>query len=665
MVPRRACRAAALAFSCGAAAVLALAFPTPAGADTLGGWAAADAALRMANAGATYAGAGGDIRLVADAWTAAGARIPSAGALAAAADPSGRVGGGRGDAAALTLASAACGGAVSWTWEVDHANQPGRGDLVLYRPPPGADGLPAAYRVGIVVTQTEVVVVEGSAGAARAVAVRRELLFHAMRALPDDTAVADPTAETGFCRVSPALMPPAMRRTPSSSGRVRLVDPTGTVDTLEWNAGHPHDRDGNSSVLRMVEILSFLGAGSGILFGVVVFGGALVHDGSGGILRAMTSVFAAVRWVLTLSFDGSVAHRVLVVALLAAVGWKLGRMPPGLAVGLAVGVGAAAALQLATRGRVPVATIIAAFVWSLASYAVGALTGIDGTGHDSVVTVALALLGGVAIVAGGGKLGALLGPLGAAIAKSAAGRRVAVAGVWVRDHPVTVAFRDLPPVRVAVHLTKALATAGQGALARVGNILGAKVSAFFPSATEASHAASRLAGEAMAAETAPRTVAEAVSSARAAAIGTPSLWAVVRGDAYSVALRGVDVATWFTWRGASVVGDLLSMQGELAEWVAGRLSHGQLTHPFVQALDSLLGHLEPAARQRLVDVTLPALADVSRLGNLHTGGQLAGGLLTGRVPLPHPVPTPPSVTPADVEATWRRWLVAAASRATE
>ncbi|HET9051030.1 MAG TPA: hypothetical protein VFO60_04960, partial [Candidatus Dormibacteraeota bacterium] len=650
---RRAGRAAVAAAAAGVATALVLAYPADAAAETRGGALAGDAALRLSAAAAALPPLDGDIRLAAQAWQAAGVQLPDRGALAAGADPGGRGGGGRGDQAAGSLAAASCGGAVSWTWEVDPADRPEQGDLVLYRPPPGADGLPGAYRVGVVATETEVVVVQRSRGADRAVAVRRELLFHAMRATAGDAAVADPTTETGFCRVSPALMPPAMRVAQPVAGRIALVDPAGVAATVEWNAAHPHNRDGNLGVARMIEALAFLGAGSGALVGLVVFGGAAIHDGSTGLLRGLTAIFAVARGALTMTVDGTWPHRVLAVALLALAAWKLAHAPLGVTAGLAVAAGAAVGLELATRGRVRVATLLGVFAWSLASYAVGALTGFDGTDHDSMVTIALAVLGDTAIVVAGGRLGVLLGPVGTALASSVAGRRAVALGIWVRDHPVTAAAGGLPGVRAAVGATHALVTAGQGTLARLGNMLGAKVSSFLPSATEASHAASRLAGEAMTAEVAPRTVAEAVSGARAASLGSPTLWAVVRGDVYSLSLRGMDVATWFTWRGASVAGDLLSMQGELAEWIAGRLSGGHITHPFVQAMDRLLGHLDPATRRRVLEVTLPAMADVSRLGNLHTGGQLAGGVLSGHIPLPVPVPPPPSVTPAGVAATLR------------
>jgi hypothetical protein len=625
----------AAGIACAAVVLIAALSPASVAAETSAGWAAANHAWQLASAHAVLPDPDGDLRLFVRSWAAAGVQFVDAGpALALAGAPSDRVGGGRGDRAALGLAAGVCGGPDVFSWQLDRGTQPERGDPVLYRPLPDALG-PSALRIGIVVSQTSIAVVRPVGGIEQATTVPRELLLHAQQATGADDPLADPTAGVSFCHVATQLIPPALRGAPAPPGPIRLIGADSFAATLAWNADHPRDRDGGLAILRMLEVIGSLGSGGvGVAIGVIVFGGAAVHDSAGGVMRLITSPFAVLRAAVTWTFDGTGLHRVLVWLLLGVVALRFLGLPMAFTLPVATAIGVAGALQVGVGGRFRPLSWMAAIAWSVGSYAVGALMGIDDSQHVSGITVGLAILGDLGLVLGGSRLLPLGAQLAEAARASAVGRGVSAAVGWSG-------------------LDRLGGFAGS-AIARVGNVLGFRPSALVPSGSELATAAAHVTGEGWAVEVAPRTVAEAVSNA--SALGVGSRWAGLGGDLYGVALRGVDVASWFTWRSTSVVGDLVSMQGELAEWLAGRIAAGHLTHPFVKAVASMLGHLDPATRTHVLEVALPALVDASRMSSLHSGAQFAGGVLSGVTPLPVPPVAPaPAITSADAATTWTAW----------
>ena len=617
------------------AVVIAL-LPASAHADTIAGSEAADQARAMVARGATLPDPGSDIAMYIAAWSGLGVRQ---GDWLAAADDPGMTGGvdhRRTDAPAMSLARAVCGRGVTFTWQVTRAEQPARGDLVLYHPAESGDAFRAALHVGIVVSQTQVVVMQLVAGGERPVAVRRELLFHAQQATAGDTRVADGAADVSFCHVADALIPASLRGS-AGAGAVRLVDPRQVVDTLAWNSEHPRDRDGGGAMLRMLSVFAFIpGAGVGALAGLLVFGLAAVHDSSDGVMGTITAPFAVVRGALTRSIDGTGIQRALTITLLVLLGFKVAGTSFALGLGVALTAGVTGALQVALDGRVTPFSWLAAIAWTLASYAVGIATGIDSGDHVSVVTVLITAVGGTVMGVGGARLVAMSGSLGVLARTSAVARGVAAVSRGVHVGPAVGRFAASPAGRLVADANATFARFTETVLGRASSMQGVRPSALVPSGMEWVRATARTIGEGVPTEVAPSTVAEAVANARVGVLPDVVPWSALAGDMYGVGLRVFDVASWFTWRPHAWTGDTLSMLGELAEWLAGRLGRSQITHPWVRQLDSLLGHLDPEVRRRVVEVALPGLRDASRLSNLHSGGQLAGKVLTGQLQLPTP-----------------------------
>lgn len=558
-------RAATLwALPCTAFAVVACARPVA--ATSTARLIARESAL--ASVGGSPGEPGADAAMVAAAWSAGGFVATGAAASTTGAQ------GARADALFLALCGRVLGTGPS--------DPPAAGDLIHYADA-GASRR-GVSRIGIFVTGGEVVVYD--------TALQLVGRVERQRLLPDDR-VTGPVVDLAIpgsavaCAINPAVIPGAADVDPSV-GSVSLVDPNTAADRLDFTASHP--RDGDSGVWHTVS-----GAGRGLLGklgAAVAFGGAAVAGAIDWLhdhelwFPGLTSVIL-VAWLslraLTATADLRGLHAVLVtVVAIGALFTPIGQ--------LAVVVAAAVALTGRLTGWWSAGSVaggLRAVFWNVAVFSVDTLTGIDGSGHTSLLAVGVALVGDFVIVAKPLALGARAAP---ALARLAGNGRIAAAGSWVASWARPVAARTLYTAST------------------MSDVLVAK----------------------------PSTLVDLANAGVDAARTTPRAASTVVGhlaDVASVAYRGPtvlapDALTAFA-RAAGVFAD------------AGR---GVASPATMQITAALLSRADAATQRMILEAALPALRDFGNVGHLRSGASALSATLQGRPPVrlpqsPSPVPS--------------------------
>jgi hypothetical protein len=223
--------------------------------------------------------------------------------------------------------------------------------------------------------------------------------------------------------------------------------------------------------------------------------------------------------------------------------------------------------------------------WNIGVFTVDTLTGIDGSGHTSLIAVGVALVGDVVLVAKPLALGARAGP---ALARLAGGGRIAAAGSR------------------AASWARPLATRSLYSASTVSDLLVAKPSALVDLAN-AGVDATRTGAVAEAARTTPRTAATVAGHL---------------ADVASVAYRGPTV----------LASDTLTAFARAAGALADA-GHGVASPATMRIADALFSRADAATQRMNLEAALPALRDFGNIGHLRSGANALSATLQGRPPV--------------------------------
>lgn len=546
------------------AAVLLALFPHAATATSPARLAVREAAL--GELGAAPADPGADASMVAAAWTAGGFHATGAAAVRSS-TPGVR---------ATALFTALCGRIVT----TQPGDQPAAGDVVSYADSALSDR--GVLRIGVFLSAGEVAVYDASRRAV--IAVERQRLFGDARQADGGSPDLALPHSTVACAVTAALIPGVDAADPSTGG-VSLVDPVTAADRLDYTASHP--RDGDSGVWH-----ASWGTISTTLHGLLDAAGALVARLGGFALTTIDWLHDHVAWfpalapqilfawitarVLTATADLRGLHAVLVtvvavgMALLSPIGWVTGGIVVAAALGRATGLWSPG--SLIGFGR--------ALFWNLAVFSVDNFTGIDGSGHTALFSIAIVLAGDLVFFA----RPALLGLRGASV----------LAGF---------ATRVPGGVRMAGSTARAL-----------GVVRSAGARMLYAGSSTADLLAAK-----------PSALLEQALRTRAAEPGL-----LLRGLLHVADLGSA------AYRGPQVIGsDALTAVAQ----ISGELSGGSASPALLRSVDGLLAACDPQTA-RIIRSVFPMLRDVGSLGHLRAGSNALSAALQGRAPVTLPASPP-------------------------
>lgn len=471
---------------------------------------------------------------------------------------------------------------------------PAPGDYALYRDASGD------ARIGMFLSQVDVAIVD----AGTVTVVPHAELDGDIGALAVPRVIAQQGSLLA-CRLAASRWPGGVDDASIASGRVALTDPSETTSHLEWSAQHPRDAD--TSFLHPIQrILGSLAAG---LTGVVTqlvqafFDGLhwlLERAGPFGVpLLALGALFAR-------SFDGRKLHAILTAAVVAVLAVLAGGgylIPFGwIVAGGVLGGGAASALRVPVLGAIGGALVGAAF--AVASFLVGALTGVDDNARVTVGSVAFALVAD------------LLWVRPALLALSSATRLGRLGTLGHLFAPV----ERLPLLRaIAGHGRSTLDVAGTA-----GDALALRPHAIVESAHNVGHGLRGLRG--IRPPAAPQILSSAVPTHHAVSLAE----AMMSGGKRSVDLLSL------AWRPSSVSSDLVGHAADALHFLDTELRTGL---PSMPRLRALLKGMDPQLRQPLLDAaahasthTVPQLRVTARLSHLHSGARALIGIATHTQP---------------------------------
>lgn len=468
---------------------------------------------------------------------------------------------------------------------------PAPGDYALYRDRSGGQ------RIGMFLSQLDVAVVDGDTVAV----VPAPELDGSIGELAQERLLAQPGSLLA-CRLPAQRWPDGVDDTGITAGRVALADPSYVAGHMQWAAEHPRDAD--SSLLHpVVRILATLAAGiSGVLSALV---DSLV-SAAGWVLYHMPwntgAPFLFLAGLLGRTFDGRRLHAVLTGVVLAALGVALGlgwMLPFGWVIaGAVLGGAAASAAGVPVLGAIGGALVGASL--AVASFLVGAVTGVDGSARVTAGSVVFALVSDLFF------LRPAMLALGSA---TRLGRLGALAHV-------VAPIERLPVIRtLAGHGHSVLDVASTA-----GDALALRPHAIAETAHNIGRGIDTLRGvrdtaaPAMLSDAVP--VHEAMSAAEAV---------------LSSGRRGLDLLS-LTWRPSSVSSDLVGHAADALHLLDAELRSGL---PSMPRLRALLTSMDPAARRPLLDAAahlsthaVPQLRITARLSHLHSGARTVMGIAT-------------------------------------
>lgn len=468
---------------------------------------------------------------------------------------------------------------------------PAPGDYALYRDPSGA------RRIGMFLSQLDVAVVDVDA----VTVVPAAELDGSIGELTQERVLAE-RGSLLACRLPVRLWPGGVDDTGVTAGRIALADPSYVAGHLQWAAEHPRDAD-PSLLHPVVHILAALAAGvSGALSSLL---DALVN-GLGWLFHHMPwhtgAPFLFIAGLLGRTFDGRRLHAVLTGVVLAVLGVGLGLgwlLPFGwVIVGAVLGGAAASAAGVPVLGAVGGALVGGAL--AVASFLVGAFTGVDGSARATVGTVVFALVSDLFFVP----------PAMQALGSAARlGRLGALAHVFA---PV----ERLPVIRtLAGHGHSMLDVASTA-----GDALSLRPDAILQTAHTIGRGLDSLRGLPVAAT--PHVLADAVPMHEAMSAAEAMV---------SSGRRGLDLLS-LAWRPTSISSDLVGHAADALHLLDTELRTGL---PSMPRLRELLISMDPGARKPLLDAAahlsthaVPQLRVTARLSHLHSGARTVMGIAT-------------------------------------